>query len=177
MDGNYPIPSHFETHTLHNIIPHSPNAKLSNLCVHMQHTVIPLNRKFSAYHWKWFQMHPLTCTGSQSCCSGRRPSCKHKPRREQREFLTLQLCEPQLVLFTLCKCWKSLQASLNSPLQFIMQSSSCIDIFLSSSFKKDCARCLPKTGINIALKPPNSQSQFKPSYTFPLLSSTNPRTP
>lgn len=45
-------------------------------------------------------MHPWTYTGSQSCCSGRRPSYKHKPRREQREAQTLQPCQTHPVLFT-----------------------------------------------------------------------------
>lgn len=90
--------------TFHNIIPHCPNiTALTNLCVHMQPNAIPLNRKFSAHHSKLFQMHLLTYTGSQSCCSERRPSYKHKPRREQRESQILQLCEPQLILLTLNK--------------------------------------------------------------------------
>lgn len=91
----------------HNITPHSPNTTaLTNLCIHTQHTAIPINRKFSAHHSKLFQMHPWTYTGSQSCCSGRRPSYKHKPRREQRESSILQLSEPQLILFTLNRRWK-----------------------------------------------------------------------
>lgn len=45
-------------------------------------------------------MHLWTYTGSQSCCSGRRPSYKHKPRREQREAQMLQPCQTQPMLFT-----------------------------------------------------------------------------
>lgn len=81
-------PSRPGTRPFHTTSPHPPNPtadqQLSQISVHTHHD--SQKRKFVPHHSKLSQMHLLTYTGSQSCCSGRKPSYTHKPGREQRDF-------------------------------------------------------------------------------------------